>query len=86
MPRQHSFREKDGEPTYLMMYVMVVCVIPAYHLEWVEGQAVSTMIVDSLASAERKEENGLSHSKTSEALCNDCTQAVQQEALEGMVV
>jgi hypothetical protein len=55
------------------MYVMIVRSVSAHHLERIEWQVVSTMIVDSLARTEGKEENGLPDSKACEAFCNNCT-------------
>jgi hypothetical protein len=56
-----------------MMYVMIVCSVSAHHLERIEWQAVSTMIVDILACSEGKDENGLPDCKASKGFCNNCT-------------
>ena len=70
---QRWWRTEDGTRAYLMMDVMIVCVVPANHLERIEGQAVSTVVVDGLACAERKDEHGLPYSEKCEALCNNGT-------------
>jgi hypothetical protein len=59
--RQHCTGMDGNEGAYLMVYVMVVRVISAHHLERIKGEIVSTVIVDSLTRAERKEENSLSN-------------------------
>jgi hypothetical protein len=46
-----------------MVYVMVVRVVSAHHLEWIKGEIISAVIINSLTSAECKQENSLSNGK-----------------------
>lgn len=69
-----------------MMNVMVVSVVPTEHLKRVPWEVVSTVVVHGLERRDAKEEHGLSRVHSSERLCNGCSEAVQKEALNRVVV
>lgn len=69
-----------------MMDVMIVCVVTAEHLEWVEGKTIATVIVDRFHSAECKQEDGLPDGKIGDRLRYHSTNTVEKKPLEGVIV
>lgn len=72
--------------TNLMMDVVVVCIVSTEHLERVEWEAVSAVVIDRLARAEREQEQGLPDSHSRQVLCQSRTKGVKDETFERVVV
>lgn len=69
-----------------MVNVMVISVITTEHLEWVEGESITAVIIDRFHGTEREQENCLSNREVGNSLRHHGTDTVEQKSLEGVIV
>jgi hypothetical protein len=69
-----------------MVDIMIIRVILRKHLQRVEGETISAMVVDGLESRNAEQECGLSGAHARQRLGNYGAERVEQEALERVIV
>lgn len=72
--------------TNLMMDVMVISIVTTEHLEWVEGEIITAVIIDRFHGTESKQENGLPDGEVGNCLRHHGTNTVEKKSLERVVV
>lgn len=71
---------------YLVMNIVIVRVITGNHLERVPGEAVPAVVVDGLQGRHGEEKHGLADAHAARPLRDKRAEAVEQEALDGVVI
>jgi len=79
-------REIAFDTDDLMVNVMIICVVPEHHLQRIKGQAVSAVIIDCFEGRKGKEEGCLADGHEAKSLGKGGPDAVEEEALERVVV
>ena len=69
-----------------MMDVVVIGIVREQELAWIPPQSVSGMIIDRLDLRDHEEEDGLTHGHTRCHVRDDCTETVEYEAFQRMIV
>ena len=70
----------------LVVHIMVPCVVPEKVLQGVEGQSVSTVIVNRLHGRKCEKGHSAADPETRYFVGNPCSDSVHEEAFEGVVV
>lgn len=82
-----SVTESDARNcTNLMMNVVIIGIIAAEHLEWVEWEAVTAVIINPFHGTEHIKEDGLSEGEVSNSLRHSGTNSLEQKSLERVIV
>jgi len=60
-----------------MVNVVIIRIVTTEHLEWVEGETIAAVIIDSFHGAERKQEDGLPNGQVCNSLRHHSTNTVE---------
>lgn len=69
-----------------MMQIMIFRIIPKNRLTRIPPQPISTMIVHRLYATDRKEQRRLPGGHEAEEVGAECTEGIEEETFEGVVV
>lgn len=84
--RQPRDNDYESVPFHLMMNVVIIGVIAAEHLERIPSEPVAAMIVDRLEGRDDEEKSCFPSTHACDCLRYPRTDAVEEEALNRMVV